>query len=140
MSHESLNNIFTQYAIKSMKKNTSSEACSIINMSSRAGLSGPSSLISYAASKWAVRGMTKSVAGYCSDKGYKIRVNSVHPGIIRTDMTRGMQWFTEDDKPLVNQLETISMVKRSADPKEVANLVLFLATNESSYSNASEFI
>ncbi|KXS08834.1 short-chain dehydrogenase/reductase SDR [Gonapodya prolifera JEL478] len=128
-----------KYAIRSMKKNTASEACSIVNMSSRAGLSGASSLISYSASKWAVRGMTKSFAGYCSEKGYKIRVNSVHPGIIRTDMTRGMGWYSQGDEPLA-PVETIAMLKRSADAKEVANLVLYLSSDESSYSNASEFV
>ncbi|KAJ3315388.1 hypothetical protein HDU93_004640, partial [Gonapodya sp. JEL0774] len=133
-----------KYAIKSMKKNTASEACSIVNMSSRAGLSGGSMLVSYSASKWAVRGMTKSIAAYCSEKGYKIRVNSVHPGVIITDMTRttdrGAGWFSKEDKPVSEAIEKVSLLNRSAEAKEVANLVLFLSSDESSYSNASEFV
>ncbi|KXS15768.1 NAD(P)-binding protein [Gonapodya prolifera JEL478] len=128
-----------KYAIKSMKTNTAQEACSIVNISSRAGLSGGGFLVSYSASKWAVRGMTKSFAAYCSEKGYKIRVNSVHPGVIITDMTRGV-WFDKEDKPIHNAIEGASLLKRSAEAKEVANLVLYLASDESSYSNASEFI
>ena len=81
----------------------------------------------YTASKWGVRGLTKAVA---LDLGkYDIRVNSVHPGVIRTPMTSAIP---EDTRHVA--------MDRTADPNEIANLVLFLASDESSFSTGAEFI
>ncbi|KAJ3336258.1 hypothetical protein HDU93_003368 [Gonapodya sp. JEL0774] len=129
-----------KYAIRSMKKNEATEWCSIVNISSRAGMVGIGWIVSYSTAKWAVRGMSKCFADLCSQKGYKIRCNSVHPGLIRTDATRRAGMFTEDDVPLNQELEKGNLVKRSGSVTEVANLVLFLASDESSFANAAEFV
>ncbi|GAA1461841.1 SDR family oxidoreductase [Williamsia maris] len=100
---------------------------SIINVSSVEGLQGSPWAHGYVASKWAVRGITKSAALELAP--HKVRVNSVHPGLIRTPMT-----------------ETIpdGMVKiplrRSAEAEEVSAMIVFLISDESSYSTGSEFI
>jgi 3alpha(or 20beta)-hydroxysteroid dehydrogenase len=100
---------------------------SIINMSSIEGLRGTPWAHGYVAAKWAVRGLTKSAAVELATHG--IRVNSVHPGLIRTPLTAKIP---ED---LIN----IPM-KRAGQPVEVANFVLFLASDESSYATGAEFV
>jgi 3alpha(or 20beta)-hydroxysteroid dehydrogenase len=100
---------------------------SIINVSSIEGLRGSPWVHGYVASKFGVRGLTKSAALELAPHG--IRVNSIHPGLIRTQMTAGVP---ED-------FLTIPL-GRSADPVEVSNFVLFLASDESSYATGSEFV
>ena len=106
---------------------------SIINISSIAGLRGSGGAFAYGASKWAVRGMTKSAAQELSPHG--IRVNSIHPGIIETKMV------DEFSRKGINESvrERIPM-GHYADASEVANLALFLASDESSYCSGSEFV
>jgi 3alpha(or 20beta)-hydroxysteroid dehydrogenase len=106
---------------------------SIINISSVAGLSGAPLFGAYNASKFAVRGMTKSAAKELAAHG--IRVNSVHPGIINTEMLS-----TFDNLGVRDNLKTRIPMGREAEAIEVARLVLFLASDESSYSTGSEFI
>jgi len=104
---------------------------SIINISSIAGLAGVGGAHAYAASKWAVRGMSKSAALEFAAKG--VRVNSVHPGIIDTDMLR------EFGGNLERITESIPM-GRTASSDEVASVVLFLASDEASYCSGHEFV
>ena len=104
---------------------------SIINISSIAGLSGAGMAHAYSATKWAVRGMTKSAALELAADN--VRVNSVHPGIIETAMLDEFGEFL----PLIK--ERIPM-GRTAAADEVANLVLFLASDESSYCTGQEFV
>ena len=100
---------------------------SIINVSSIEGLRGAAWVHSYVASKWAVRGLTKSAALELAHA--KIRVNSIHPGFIRTPMTKHLP---EDmvQAPL----------GRPGTPDEVATFVLFLASDESSFATGAEFV
>ena len=106
---------------------------SIINISSIAGMRGSGGAFAYGASKWAVRGMTKSAAQELTPHG--IRVNSIHPGIIETAMV------DEFSRKGINESvrERIPM-GHYADSSEVANLALFLASDESSYCSGSEFV
>ncbi len=106
---------------------------SIVNISSIAGLTGSPAFSAYNASKFAVRGITKSAARELASFG--IRVNSVHPGIINTDML-----VTLDQMGVREAVGQRIPLGREADPIEVARLVLFLASDESSYSTGSEFI
>lgn len=106
---------------------------SIINISSIAGLRGAGSAFAYGATKWAVRGMTKSAAQELSP--YGIRVNSIHPGIIKTAMA------DEFTRKGVNEsvMQRIPM-GHFAEAMDVANLALFLASDESRYSSGAEFV
>ena len=114
--------------ISSMKK---VDKASIINISSMNGIIGGA--IGYTDTKFAVRGMTKAAALQLSPFG--IRVNSVHPGVIETPMvTEGA--VGEATKQFAKQIP----MRRIAKPEEVSNLVLYLASDESSYSTGSEFI
>jgi 3alpha(or 20beta)-hydroxysteroid dehydrogenase len=106
---------------------------SIVNISSTAGLKAAGGHVAYVGSKFGVRGMTKVAAIEFAE--YGIGVNSVHPGLVATDMIRdryddpGMAAFTR------NQL-----VNRPGTAADVAKLVLFLACEESAYSTGTEFV
>jgi 3alpha(or 20beta)-hydroxysteroid dehydrogenase len=102
---------------------------SIVNISSVAGLEGVFGSMAYTATKFAVRGMTKVAAKELGPSG--VRVNSVHPGIIDTAMTA--------DFPKERMLRAVPL-GREADPSEVAALVLFLASDDSSYCTGQEFV
>jgi len=106
---------------------TAAGSGSIINVSSIEGLQAVAQHHAYVASKFGVRGITKSAAIELGPSG--IRVNSIHPGLIETPMTEGMD-------ASIMQIA----LQRAAQPAEVSNLVLFLASEDSSYSTGSEFV
>jgi 3alpha(or 20beta)-hydroxysteroid dehydrogenase len=106
---------------------------SIVNLSSAAGLVGTAGTIAYTTSKWAVRGMTKVAALELAPDG--IRVNSVHPGGIDTDMTR----FIKGDLNALPGSPALPM-GRMGEAQEVARMILFLASDQSSFSTGSEFV
>jgi 3alpha(or 20beta)-hydroxysteroid dehydrogenase len=103
---------------------------SIVNISSTAGLRGSPGAIAYSATKWALRGMTKAAALDLAPK--KIRVNSIHPGPIDTEMLH-----VRTPEQNAARLEMVPM-KRMGTVDEIANLVLFLLSDESSYCTGSE--
>lgn len=106
---------------------------SMINISSVAGLRGSGGAFAYGASKWAVRGMTKSAAQELSP--YGVRVNSIHPGIIETAM---VDEFSR--KGINERVRQQIPMGHYAEVSEVANLALFLASDESRYCSGSEFV
>ena len=115
-----------------------SEGASIVNISSIDGLVGVTHLTSYVASKFAVRGMTRSAALELGRRG--IRVNSVHPGFIETPLlTKGLGENAEA-REMVQRLMARQPIPRLGRPEEVASLVLFLASDESVYCTGSEFV
>ena len=104
---------------------------SIINISSMNGLVGGA--IGYTDTKFAVRGMTKAASRDLSP--HNIRVNSVHPGVIQTPMLE-----LEEVKEQVEQFKKTIPMRRVAQTEEVSNMIVFLASDESSYSTGSEFV
>ena len=108
---------------------------SIVNISSVEGFTGAAGLSAYSASKFAVRGMTKAAAQELGRFG--IRVNSVHPGGVLTSMTlsRADTFDHVDPEALLKAMP----IARFAEPAEISRLVMFLASDESSYSTGSEF-
>ena len=108
---------------------------SIINISSVGGMRGGGGSFAYTASKWAVRGMTRSAAVRLGPHG--IRVNSIHPGLIDTPMLGDTRMADPDT--LEQMLGQIPL-GRIAQPGEVAKLALFLASDDSAYSTGSEFL
>lgn len=112
---------------------------SIVNISSTNGLSGFPATISYTSTKWALRGMTRTAAMELGPLG--IRVNSIHPGGIDTEMVRpgGEVEGLPDADELDDRFAHVPL-GRIGQPIEIARLALFLASDESSYSTGSEFI
>ena len=106
---------------------------SIVNISSVDGLVSAPTAIAYSASKHAVTGMTKGAAAELGP--FNIRVNSVHPGIIETPMAE-----QGDVYEYIKQLEKDIPLRRTAKPEEVSNLVIYLASDDSSYSTSAQFV
>ena len=117
-----------KHVAASMKK---ADHGSIINVSSINGLTG--GVIGYTDTKFAVRGMTKAAARELAQ--YNIRVNSVHPGVINTPMVQQSAAFEQ-----IQQMVHMIPLKRMSEPNEISQMVLFLASDDSSYSTGSEFI
>ena len=107
---------------------------SIVNISSIDGMVGMANVIGYVASKFAVRGMTKTAAVELGSMG--IRVNSVHPGGVDTPMIRPPGFEAIDYYTMFARLP----VPRCGTPEDIASLVLFLASDESGYITGSEHI
>ena len=104
---------------------------SIINISSVAGLQGTSTLFAYTATKWAVRGMSRSAALELAR--YNIRVNCIFPGVIDTPIN--------DDNPqkMNETLVRTTPMRRMGEPREIAEAVVFLASSASSFATGGEF-
>ena len=103
---------------------------SIVNISSTAGLRGSPGAIAYSSTKWALRGMTKAAAVDLAPRG--IRVNSVHPGPIETDMIK--VWSNEQRAVRLGQIP----MGRPGTAEDVARVVLFLLSDESAYMTGAE--
>jgi len=112
---------------------------SIINISSIDGMVGAPRVISYIASKWAVRGMTKAAAMELAPSG--IRVNSIHPGHVHTLLAS----TPDQDRAMIERIveehcERLAPMGRTGLPSEIAAVAVFLASNASSYCTGSEFV
>lgn len=108
---------------------------SIVNTSSIEGIGGMPYTAAYTASKFAVRGMTKSAALELGAAG--IRVNSVHPGVVDTNMVRAVAGGPDAD---LSGVASHVPLGRVAQPVDVANVMVFLASDESAYCTGAEFI
>ncbi len=123
-----------KHALRVMK---SAGGGSIINMCSTASIQGGPMIFAYAASKSAIRGMTKSVAVLSAQNGYGVRCNSVHPGNMRTPMLEGMKEIVrENDPEAAKAMENVWV----GEPVDVANMVLFLASDESVAVNGAAMV
>ena len=100
---------------------------SIINISSIVGEYGNIGQINYAATKAGVIGMTKTWAKEFARKGARVRVNSIAPGYIMTDILKTVP------QDLLDKFAKMTMLGRLGEPDEIANAALFLASDESSY-------
>jgi 3(or 17)beta-hydroxysteroid dehydrogenase len=120
-----------KHAVAALKK---SGGGSIVNMSSSAAIVGMPMCTAYSASKGAVAALTRSVAAWCKAQNYRIRCNSIHPDGILTPMI--LPNFAGVD-PKTLTIDAIPST-RFAEPKEIANLVLFLASDESRFINGAE--
>jgi 3alpha(or 20beta)-hydroxysteroid dehydrogenase len=105
---------------------------SIINLSSTSGLKGNQNSIGYGSTKWAVRGMTKIAAVELGQ--HRIRVNSVHPGLIDTPMNHEVM-----GQEMLHRLAQATPFGRPADAREVAEVVAFLASDAASFCSGGEY-
>lgn len=115
------------------------ESGSIINTSSVAGLGGFPDLSPYVASKHAIIGLSKSAAVEIADKG--VRVNSIHPAPVNTRMMRSIEKGQNPNDPKSAKQEQTNAIplNRYGEPADIANLVLFLASDESKFITGTEY-
>ena len=113
---------------------------SIVNISSVLGLRGAAHAVAYSASKGAVRILTKNVALHCAQMKYNIRCNSVHPGYIDTPMIAPRLEQSVGNMSGRQSLEDMHPLGRLGRADEVASMILFLLSDESTFSTGSEFV
>ncbi len=125
----------TKYAMEAMKE---SGGGSIINLSSTAGIVGTLDTSSYHASKGGVRIFTKAAALECSKAGYdyNIRVNSVHPGVIKTAMMKDLL----EDENSRREVTGWHPIGHVGEPEDIAYGVLYLASDESKFVTGTELV
>jgi 3(or 17)beta-hydroxysteroid dehydrogenase len=111
---------------------------SIINLSSAAGLVGTPPFAAYSASKGAVRLLTKTVAAHCMLLGYPIRCNSIHPGGMDTPMVQNLGGGVAGAGPTTLAVLGKMTTGPGGQPEDVANLALFLASDDAKHLNGSE--
>lgn len=136
-----------KHAIRAMRPGgAAGRGGSIINLSSVAGLIGTPGLGVYSASKGGVRLLTKAAAVECGILGYNIRVNSVHPALVETDMGNklmndfvGLGVFPDVETARKQHLASYPL-GRSGTPRDIANAVLFLASDLSSWVTGTELV
>lgn len=103
----------------------------IINLSSMAGVTGGRGALTYTAAKHAVTGMTKNIASHYGE--YGIRANAIAPAQVNTGLTQSMEGY--DMFGLKQATRGVQLMNRAAEPIEIANIALFLASEEASYIN-----
>lgn len=136
-----------KHAIRAMRPGgPAGKGGSIINLSSVAGLIGTPGLGVYSASKGAVRLLSKAAAVECGRFGYGIRVNSIHPGLVETDMGRNLvgdfvRMGVFPNKEVADEQVLASYpIGRTGVPRDVANSALFLASELSSWMTGTEIV
>lgn len=132
----------TKHALAAMRR--LGNGGSIVNVSSASGLVGSPGASAYCASKGGVRLFTKAVALECARDG--IRVNSIHPGAVRTPMWEKAEWWpglvakAGSAEAAYRVLESATPAGRMADPAEVADAILYLASDASRFVTGSELV
>ena len=113
---------------------------SIVNLSSIDGIIGEADLAAYCASKGAVRTLTKAVAVHCAEQGYGIRCNSIHPGYIWTPQTEN--YLAGLGRLEAERAKALSRhpIGRLGKPDDIAYMVLYLASDESSFVTGAEMV
>ena len=126
-----------KHGVKVMKR---FGAGSIINLSSVSGMIGGFNLAAYNSSKGAVRMLTKSVALHCARAGYGIRCNSIHPTFIETPMLESMILDSPDPEKTRQTLVRQVPLRRIGKPNDVANMIVYLASDESTFVTGTEMV
>jgi len=127
-------------AVMMMKQNSEGPTGSIIVNSSMNAHRAMGNFMAYSVTKSAVVALTKSVANHCGNQGYRIRCNAILPGVVETDMIRGVIDRAPDPAAARAQFEGMAPLKRMARVDEIAALVAFLASDEAAFISGSEYI
>jgi 3(or 17)beta-hydroxysteroid dehydrogenase len=129
-----------QHAIRAMKRNPEGPTGSIVINSSMNANRAMGNFVAYSVSKAAVVALTKSAAVHCGNQGYRIRVNAILPGVVETAMITNLIAGSDDPVAARAAYEGMSPLKRMASVEEIAGLVAWLASDESSFVSGSEYV
>ncbi len=125
-----------RHAVRAMK----TRGGSIVNMSSVSGLVGGHNVVAYNSSKGAVRMLTKSVALHCAKEKYGIRCNSVHPTFVDTPMYQTTLSRAREPERIRTALVSQVPLGRVAQPNEIADLIVYLLSDESAFVTGAEMV
>ena len=136
--HVNVDGVFLgcRHAVRVMK----AHGGSIVNLSSVSGLIGGRNTVAYNASKGAVRLLTKSVALHCAHKQYGVRCNSVHPTFVETPMFDAALATSRDPEKMRGALLSVVPLGRPAKPVEIADMLVYLVSDESQFVTGAEFV
>ncbi|MEG3124199.1 SDR family NAD(P)-dependent oxidoreductase [Sphingomonas sp. GB1N7] len=129
-----------QAAIGIMRHNPEGPTGSIIINSSMNAHRAMGNFMTYSVSKSALVALTKSIATHCGNQGYRIRCNAILPGVVETDMIRGVIDRAPDPVAARGQFEGMAPLKRMAMVSEIAALVAFLASDEAAFISGSDYV
>ncbi|MES2496214.1 MAG: SDR family oxidoreductase [Pseudomonadota bacterium] len=129
-----------QHAIRAMRDNPEGPTGSIIVNSSMNALRAMGNFVAYSVTKAAVVALAKSSAVHCGNQGYRIRVNAILPGVVETDLIRGVIDRSPDPVVARSQFENMAPMKRMAQVEEVTGLVAFLASDEAAFISGGEYV
>ena len=129
----------TQRAIRAMRDNPGGASGSIILNSSMNGHFPLGNYVTYSTTKGAHIALAKSTALHCAARGYRIRCNSIHPGVVETEMIRAIIDGAPDPAAARAQFAGMAALKRMASVEEVASMVVYLGSDESGFVSGAEF-
>jgi 3(or 17)beta-hydroxysteroid dehydrogenase len=131
-------------AMRSLPSRPRRRPGSIVNLSSILGLVGMAETAAYSASKGGVRLLTKSTALECAEKGYEVRINSIHPGFTWTPMVQSavkrMASAEADEGAIRNSLTALHPLGRMGTADDIAAAVVYLASDEPSFMTGAELV
>jgi len=129
-----------QHAIALMKSNPGGSSGSIILNSSMNGILALKDDVAYSTTKGALRLLAKSVALHCGKSGYRIRCNTIHPGIVDTPLIRGVVAGAPDPVAAQKLFDGIAPLGRVARADEIAAMVAYLGSDEAAFVTGAEFV
>ena len=128
------------HAIRAMRTNPGGATGSIIINSSMNAHRAMGNYAAYSVTKAAVVALAKSAAMHCAQKGYAIRVNAILPGVVETDMIRGVIDRAPEPAAARAAFEGMSPMRRMAQLDEVSALVAFLASDEAKFISGADYV
>ena len=129
----------TQMAVRMMKDNPDGATGSIIINSSMNGHWPLGNYVTYSTAKGAHIALGKSVAVHCASKGYKIRCNIIHPGVVETEMISSIIDGAEDSSAVRAQFEGMAALNRMGRVEEIAGLVAYLSSDEAAFISGASY-
>jgi 3(or 17)beta-hydroxysteroid dehydrogenase len=129
-----------KHAIAAMRANPGGSGGSIIVNSSMNAHRAMGNFIGYSVSKLAVLAVVKSAAVHCAGQNYNIRCNAILPGVVETDMIKGVINRSPDPVAAQAQFNAMAPMKRMAQVEEIAGLVAYLASDEAAFISGSEYL
>ncbi len=128
-----------QHGVRAMRSNPGGASGAIILNSSMSAYRPMGNFVAYSTTKGALVALSKSIALHCAAEKTKIRCNSIHPGVVETEMIRGVIDRAPDSAAARAQFEGMAPLGRMAQVDEVAGLVTFLASDAAAFISGSEY-